>query len=607
MQVRAGDHLERAPRSGPRRGARRRRRRRPRAGPRRSRSGRRARTSRGATRSSGSYEVARAAAPRGLRAARAQHGPDRRPPAPVISTRSMAAWRVCTHSGKSRRRLRAITTGERRRGRPTMRRDGRRTSHPDHPPPPRPLARRRVRRPGARAGACPPARVRLGFVLGASVLGLGVLVYVAAWLILPAESEDGSRPARHRAAGPGLRRAARPRDAGGAPAPWRRCSASAGWSSRSPARCSSARSRAGPGSARPGRCCRSARSCCRSAALAVGGRARRPEHAGGDASRRARSPSCARATRAASACSPLDLRRTALPESGTVPLRIEAGVRRTLVALPHDRCVHVEVDQRDPPLALRVGAALLGEGNLGHARAADRVRPVRRADRRGSRAAHRTQTARPGPTLDDRLLHDGRRARRARLSRTTSTRARTRTGPATPSIPRSARHDRARRAEATRLVREWRARREEQDVDKERIDALMAGPCASRRSGDEEKLAEAPDERARRSRRAHHRRRGRAARRRAGASRSATAATRCRSRCSARAPCSALFVLVPRAIAADPPAPRAARRRRARRGAVRADRLLRLLRRRPRPVGAAGARLRRCCRSRSSRSRRSAA
>ena len=39
-------------------------------------------------------------------------------------------------------------------------------------------------------------------------------------------------------------------------------------------------------------------------------------------------------------------------------------MRRTLVALPHDRCVHVEVDQHDPPFALRAGAAFLGEGNL---------------------------------------------------------------------------------------------------------------------------------------------------------------------------------------------------------------------------------------------------
>ena len=38
----------------------------------------------------------------------------------------------------------------------------------------------------------------------------------------------------------------------------------------------------------------------------------------------------------------IDLRRTAIPD-GNVPLRIDAGVRRTIVALPHDRCVNVDV------------------------------------------------------------------------------------------------------------------------------------------------------------------------------------------------------------------------------------------------------------------------
>src|ERR1700754_2534254 len=37
-----------------------------------------------------------------------------------------------------------------------------------------------------------PARVRLGFVLGTVCFGLGVLAYVAAWLILPSEGENGA-------------------------------------------------------------------------------------------------------------------------------------------------------------------------------------------------------------------------------------------------------------------------------------------------------------------------------------------------------------------------------------------------------------------------------
>jgi phage shock protein PspC (stress-responsive transcriptional regulator) len=43
----------------------------------------------------------------------------------------------------------------------------------------------------------------------------------------------------------------------------------------------------------------------------------------------------------------IDLRRTALPAAGSVRLRIDAGVRRTIVALPHTRCVvpHVRLER----------------------------------------------------------------------------------------------------------------------------------------------------------------------------------------------------------------------------------------------------------------------
>jgi phage shock protein PspC (stress-responsive transcriptional regulator) len=56
----------------------------------------------------------------------------------------------------------------------------------------------------------------------------------------------------------------------------------------------------------------------------------------------------------------VDLRRTALPPTGTIPLRIEAGVRRTIVALPHDRCVHVDVTYRIAPFAARVAGLISG-------------------------------------------------------------------------------------------------------------------------------------------------------------------------------------------------------------------------------------------------------
>ncbi len=39
----------------------------------------------------------------------------------------------------------------------------------------------------------------------------------------------------------------------------------------------------------------------------------------------------------------IDLRHTKLPTSGTITMRINAGLRRTIVALPADQCVHVQV------------------------------------------------------------------------------------------------------------------------------------------------------------------------------------------------------------------------------------------------------------------------
>jgi phage shock protein PspC (stress-responsive transcriptional regulator) len=56
----------------------------------------------------------------------------------------------------------------------------------------------------------------------------------------------------------------------------------------------------------------------------------------------------------------VDLRRTALPTSGVVQLRIEGGVRRTIVALPANRCVHVDVRYRIRPFVAQLAAQLLG-------------------------------------------------------------------------------------------------------------------------------------------------------------------------------------------------------------------------------------------------------
>jgi len=56
----------------------------------------------------------------------------------------------------------------------------------------------------------------------------------------------------------------------------------------------------------------------------------------------------------------VDLRHTQLPATGTVPLKVTAGVRRTIVALPSQRCVRVVVHYDVHPLAVRLGALLTG-------------------------------------------------------------------------------------------------------------------------------------------------------------------------------------------------------------------------------------------------------
>jgi phage shock protein PspC (stress-responsive transcriptional regulator) len=59
----------------------------------------------------------------------------------------------------------------------------------------------------------------------------------------------------------------------------------------------------------------------------------------------------------------IDLRHTSLPTRGTVTLRIDAGLRRTVVALPSDRCVHMEVRAHIQPFLARVAAVLTGRSS----------------------------------------------------------------------------------------------------------------------------------------------------------------------------------------------------------------------------------------------------
>ena len=56
----------------------------------------------------------------------------------------------------------------------------------------------------------------------------------------------------------------------------------------------------------------------------------------------------------------VDLRHTRMPSSGSMTLRIDAGVRRTIVALPHNRCVRVSVRFAIHPFARQLASLLTG-------------------------------------------------------------------------------------------------------------------------------------------------------------------------------------------------------------------------------------------------------
>jgi len=56
----------------------------------------------------------------------------------------------------------------------------------------------------------------------------------------------------------------------------------------------------------------------------------------------------------------VDLRRTSMPAAGTLTVRVDGGVRRTIVALPHDRCVHVELDYAVRPFWGAVASVVAG-------------------------------------------------------------------------------------------------------------------------------------------------------------------------------------------------------------------------------------------------------
>lgn len=325
----------------------------------------------------------------------------------------------------------------------------------------------------------PAGRVRLGFVVGGVVFGLGVLVYVAAWLIFPSETEDGrgQRGIVLLAQACGTLLGLATLAGAGAAATvfgfgWVIVALAgailvgtlAGWA------------RLGPAWALlpvgalvlP------------SAALAVSGV--RVEPSTSSVTIAPRHFSDLRDYTSGLGTLTLDLRGTAFPNE-RVALKIDAGVRRTLIALPHDRCVHVRVTQHEPPAALKVGAALLGEGNLASPTPKlfgqyGAVTDEDAARRGGIAFTARDGATLPGPTLDiDYTTMGGELIVRDYPDDVDPRGYPDWPGyvvfpeerPDTTGLPP---------AEADLMVREWRARHTEQVADQERVERFLAGPCA---------------------------------------------------------------------------------------------------------------------------------
>jgi phage shock protein PspC (stress-responsive transcriptional regulator) len=173
----------------------------------------------------------------------------------------------------------------------------------------------------------------------------------------------------------------------------------------------------------------------------------------------------------------VDLRRTDLPASGVVPLRIEGGVRRTIVALPADRCVRVELSYDVQPLVANLAAQLSTQqpdsgvvifGDQMYTPSGQVAAPDTGLTPSQPRPVLRIDFTSTGGSL---YLRDYPDSVDPELS------------PNWPGYrvypePHPNTNGESKRA-ASRTVRAWRVRRAAQVRSQRLIDSLMPGPCAS--------------------------------------------------------------------------------------------------------------------------------
>jgi hypothetical protein len=168
----------------------------------------------------------------------------------------------------------------------------------------------------------------------------------------------------------------------------------------------------------------------------------------------------------------IDLRATRFPSTGTVPLQIDAGVRRTIVALPHSQCVRVVVHYDVDPFTVQLGALLTGRAWV----FSDAVVFGRLYSRSPQTIAPSASQA--APVLDISFHSQGGSLYVRDYPRDVDPSV----SPDWPGYhvilePRPDTRGTPRKA-AQRLVASWRVRRAAQKASAVLVNSLMPGPCA---------------------------------------------------------------------------------------------------------------------------------
>ncbi len=180
----------------------------------------------------------------------------------------------------------------------------------------------------------------------------------------------------------------------------------------------------------------------------------------------------------------IDLRRTKLPSSGTVRLRIAAGLRRTIVALPTSTCVKVQFHYDIHTFTGRVAALLSGRNVQPFSDLVlfGRVFDSDNRTENNPRGIAISRSNVDGPTLDIDFSSQG----GGLYVRDYPNRVAPNADPSWPGFPvrpepRPIVSGAVLRADSKKLkasiLRSWRARHRQEVADQSYVSARMQGPC----------------------------------------------------------------------------------------------------------------------------------